>query len=181
MKNMNLKEATFGGGCFWCVESLFQSIKGVENVFSGYAGGKTSNPTYRDVSNGKTGHAEVVRITYDENIVKYEDLLVIFLNSHDPTTLNRQGADYGTQYRSIILYHDDVQKAIAERVLNELNPLFNNSIVTELKQLDTFYKAEDYHQNYYIKNPHTGYCLAVIDPKLKKLKMMYPKKIKENN
>lgn len=177
MENIKLKDATFGGGCFWCVEALFSHITGVENVISGYSGGKTNNPVYRDVCNGRTGHAEVIQVTFDENLITYEELITVFLTNHDPTTVNSQGADHGTQYRSVILYHDLEQKKIAEKVINDLSPLFESKIVTEVKELDVFYKAEDYHQNYYIKNPHSGYCMAVINPKLKNLKTMYASKI----
>ncbi|MBY0536572.1 MAG: peptide-methionine (S)-S-oxide reductase MsrA [Chitinophagaceae bacterium] len=178
MGNINFKTVTIGGGCFWCIESLFQNIKGVETTISGYAGGTTLDPTYREVASGRTGHAEVVQVVYDENQISYEELLTIFLTSHDPTTLNSQGADYGSQYRSIILFNDNEQKILAEKVIKDLNPVFGNKIVTEVKALDVFYKAEEYHQNYYIKNPYSGYCMAVINPKMKKLKEMYAKKVK---
>ncbi len=163
--------ATFGGGCFWCVEAVFKRIKGVRSVTSGYAGGSTQNPTYQEVCAGNTGHAEVVQIEYDTQQISYEELLEIFWKAHDPTTLNRQGADMGTQYRSIILYHDDEQRMIAEasKEKAEASGEFTSPIVTEIKPLGIFYPAEDYHQDYYDNNPQAGYCAVVIRPKLKKL------------
>lgn len=177
MKNLQL--ATFGGGCFWCVEAVVQRLRGVEKVVSGYSGGETKNPTYREICNGNTGHAEVIQVSFDSNILSYEELLTIFLTSHDPTTLNRQGADYGTQYRSVIYYHDENQKDIIEEVIAVLNPYFDNKIVTEISPLETFYPAEDYHQDYYNQNNYAGYCMAVISPKIQKLKKMYADKLKE--
>ena len=175
----NLKIATFGGGCFWCTEAVFQEVKGVEKVVSGYSGGKVpGRPTYREVCSGLTGHAEVVQVTFDANIISYEDLLVIFMTTHDPTTLNRQGADRGTQYRSVIYYHDDTQKEIAEVVIKELAQYFENSIVTEVSEADTFYEAEKEHQDYYRNNQTQGYCSFVITPKLMKLRKLHADKLK---
>ena len=177
---VNVQEkATFGGGCFWCTEALFQQVKGVSEVVSGYAGGRVpGKPTYREVCSGLTGHAEVVQVTYDTNIISYEDILVIFMTTHDPTTLNRQGADKGTQYRSVIYYHDDMQKQIAEIVLKEMASYYENPIVTEISPLDIFYEAEDYHQGYYNNNTTQGYCNAVISPKLAKFRKLYADKLK---
>ncbi len=179
MSNKNLQLATVGGGCFWCTEAIFQEIKGVEKVVSGYSGGNApGKPTYREVCSGLTGHAEVVQITFDANIIAYEDILVIFMTTHDPTTLNRQGADQGTQYRSVIYYHDEVQKEIAEVVIKEVAPYFENPIVTEITPLDVFYEAEAYHQDYYRNNQTQGYCSFVITPKLSKLRKLHADKLK---
>lgn len=163
--------ATFGGGCFWCVEAVFERHDGVKSVVSGYAGGTKDNPTYKEVSSGSTGHAEVVQIEYDSKIISYEKLLEVFWKAHDPTTLNRQGADVGPQYRSIILYHDDGQKKIAEKSLKaeDKSGHFPRPIVTQIEPLSKFYLAEDYHQDYYEKNPLAMYCTFVIRPKLQKL------------
>ncbi len=163
--------ATFGGGCFWCVEAVLERYDGIKSVVSGYAGGTKDNPTYKEVSSGSTGHAEVVQIEYDSKIISYEKLLEVFWKAHDPTTLNRQGADIGTQYRSIILYHDDGQKKIAEKSLKAENESghFPRPIVTQIEPLSKFYLAEDYHQDYYEKNPLAMYCTFVIRPKLQKL------------
>ncbi|MDX1628867.1 MAG: peptide-methionine (S)-S-oxide reductase MsrA, partial [Fulvivirga sp.] len=156
----NFKKATFGGGCFWCLEAVFQQINGVESVISGYAGGKVANPSYREVCYGRTGHAEVVQITYDEDIISYQELLEIFWTSHDPTTLNRQGADVGTQYRSIILYHNEEQKDLAISYKNKLNQekAFDDPVVTEIEALKTFYPATADHQDYYNSNTEQPYC-----------------------
>lgn len=163
--------ATFGGGCFWCMEAVFEKIEGVESVISGYAGGTKENPTYEEVCTGRIGHAEVVQIEYDPEKLSYEKLLDMFWKAHDPTTLNRQGADIGTQYRSIILYHNETQRTAAERSKQqaEASGRFSDPIVTEIKPLTAFYRAEEYHQDYYEKNPYAGYCRIVIRPKLKKL------------
>jgi peptide-methionine (S)-S-oxide reductase len=161
--------ATMGGGCFWCIEAVYKRIEGVLSVTSGYAGGETEDPSYEDVSTGRTGHAEVVQIRYDPDRISYDELLELFWKAHDPTTLNRQGADVGTQYRSIILFHDRMQKEAAVRSMKQAAAYFENPIVTEIKPLEKFYPAEDYHWNYYDKNPHAGYCRIVIRPKLKKL------------
>ena len=169
--NQNIQQATFGAGCFWCVEAVFQDIEGVLDVRSGYTGGTTDNPTYEEVCSGKTGHAEVIQIDFDSSKVDYEELLDLFWVSHDPTTLNRQGADVGTQYRSAIYYHSDSQKAMAKKSKDNANKikLYSNSIVTEISVLDTFYIAENYHQDYYRLNKNAPYCQLVIKPKLDKL------------
>jgi peptide-methionine (S)-S-oxide reductase len=164
-----LEHATFGSGCFWCSEAVFERLPGVKGVVAGYAGGNVPNPTYEAVSSGRTGHAEVVQITYDPDSVSYAQLLDLFWQSHDPTSLNRQGADAGTQYRSIILYDTDEQRAIAERTKAEVQKNFSSPIVTEIVPLKTFYKAEDYHQDYFANNPDAPYCIFVIKPKLDKL------------
>lgn len=176
-KNMQL--ATVGGGCFWCTEAVFQEVKGVEKVVSGYAGGNApGRPTYREICSGLTGHAEVIQITFDANMISYADLLVIFMTTHDPTTLNRQGADVGTQYRSVIFYHNKEQKEIAATVVTELAPYFDSKIVTEISEIPIFYEAEDYHQNYYRNNKSQGYCSYVITPKLTKLRKLHADKLR---
>jgi peptide-methionine (S)-S-oxide reductase len=177
-QNMNTNQteiATFGGGCFWCMEAEFQRIPGVKSVTSGFAGGHTANPTYEDVCTGDTGHAEVTQIVFDPQKVSYDKLLDYFWDAHDPTTLNRQGADAGTQYRSIILYSSPAQKAAAEKSKTAAQKNFKDPIVTQIVPLDHFYKAEDYHQNYYNNNAHAPYCQVVIKPKLKK----FEEKLKE--
>jgi peptide-methionine (S)-S-oxide reductase len=165
----NTELATFGGGCFWCVEAVYEKIEGVVSVVSGYAGGTTENPTYEEVCTGTTGHAEVVQIEYDPEKVTYEELLELFWKAHNPTTLNRQGADVGNQYRSIILYHNDDQKKRAEQSKAEAGKDFEDPIVTEIVKLQAFYPAEPYHQDFFAQNPTYGYCRIVIAPKLKKL------------
>ncbi|RZJ65584.1 MAG: bifunctional methionine sulfoxide reductase B/A protein [Flavobacterium sp.] len=174
-----LKKATFGGGCFWCTEAVFNQLKGVTKVESGYSGGQIDNPTYREVCSGKTGHAEVVEVTYDPVEISFEDLLRIHLVTHDPTTLNRQGADVGTQYRSVIYYRDEQEKQKAAAIVQELQPAYDNPIVTEISPLEYFYKAEEYHQDYYKNNSEAGYCQAVIDPKLKKFRQLFSDKLKK--
>ena len=175
----NIQLATVGGGCFWCTEAIFQEVKGVEKVVSGYAGGNApGRPTYREVCSGLTGHAEVIQITFDANVISYADILVIFMTTHDPTTLNRQGADVGTQYRSVIFYHNEEQKEIAKTVLAELAPYFDSKIVTEISEIPIFYEAEDYHQNYFRNNTSQGYCSYVITPKLNKLRKLYADKLR---
>jgi peptide-methionine (S)-S-oxide reductase len=173
--------ATLAGGCFWCLEAAFQDLKGVENVQSGYAGGRVANPSYEDVCTGTTGHAEVVQITFDPQVVTFEDLLHVFFTIHDPTTLNRQGADVGTQYRSAIFYHSPEQKATAERVIAELQTqkLWDEPVVTELKPLTAFYPAEEYHRDYFRRNPNQGYCRAVIAPKVAKVRKLYFDRLKQ--
>ena len=173
--------ATLAGGCFWCLEAAFQELKGVERVQSGYAGGRVENPSYEDVCTGTTGHAEVVQVTFDPQVVAFDDLLHVFFTIHDPTTLNRQGADVGTQYRSAIFYHSAEQKATAERVIAELQAekVWDDPIVTELKPLDAFYPAEEYHRDYYRRNPNQGYCRAVIAPKVAKLRKLYFDRLKQ--
>lgn len=179
MSNKNLQTATIGGGCFWCIEAVLQQVNGVEKIVSGYTGGKApGKPTYREVCSGLTGHAEVVQVSFDSNVISYKDLLIIFMTSHDPTTLNRQGGDVGTQYRSVIYYHDMGQKEIAEEVVKEVASYYENRIVTEVSPLDEFYEAEDYHQDYYRNNQSQGYCSAVITPKLAKLRKMHADKLK---
>ncbi|TYA69915.1 peptide-methionine (S)-S-oxide reductase MsrA [Seonamhaeicola marinus] len=174
-----LQLATFGGGCFWCTEAMFRELNGVEKVVSGYTGGNApGKPTYKEVCSGLTGHAEVVQITFDENLISYEELLTIFMTTHDPTTLNRQGADVGTQYRSAIFYHNDAQKQIAETVIEGLASYFEDPIVTEITQIEVFHDAEDYHQDYYRNNTEQGYCNAVISPKLAKFRKLYAEKLK---
>ena len=165
-----LEKATFGGGCFWCVEAVFERVDGVASAVSGYAGGTTVKPTYEQVCTGNTGHAEVVEITFDPKKVTYEELLKIFWSAHDPTTLNRQGADVGTQYRSVIYTHSEEQRLVAERSKRETQKDFEDPIVTEITPAGPFYKAEQYHQDYFDNNPNAAYCTFVIAPKLKKLK-----------
>ncbi len=176
---MTTKIATIGGGCFWCTEAVFNQIKGVEKVVSGYAGGNVpGHPTYREICSGLTGHAEVIQITYNSEVISFEEILIIFMTTHDPTTLNKQGADVGTQYRSVIYYNDDTEKLIAEEVFKQVQPYYDDQIVTELSELPTFYAAEDYHQNYYENNKEQGYCNFVITPKLAKLRKLYADKLK---
>ena len=174
---MAKKELIVGGGCFWCTEAAFEVLKGVSDVESGYANGQTPNPTYRDICTGETGHAEVIKITYDDTIITTDTLLDIFFVIHDPTTLNRQGGDRGTQYRSTILYTDDETKAAAEAALEAAQEEYKDPIVTTIEPLDLYYPAEDYHQDYYRQNPMQGYCMAVIPPKLAKLKAKFAKEI----
>jgi peptide-methionine (S)-S-oxide reductase len=178
--NKNMEIATFAGGCFWCTEAVFLELKGVEKVVSGYIGGKTLNPTYKDICTGETGHAEAIQITYNPNEVAYEDLLEVFFGTHDPTTLNRQGADVGTQYRSEIFYHSEDQKTKAEKYIQliQSEKLYGKPIVTKISSATTFYPAEDYHQNYYNLNAEQGYCQMVIAPKLEKLHKYYKSKLK---
>jgi peptide-methionine (S)-S-oxide reductase len=161
--------ATFGGGCFWCTEAVFEKFKGVKAVTSGYAGGQKPNPTYREVCTGATGHAEVIQVEYEPAIISYDQLLEIFWEAHDPTTMNRQGGDEGTQYRSVIFYHNEAQKKAAEASKKLAAPHFASPIVTQIVPLTTFYPAEDYHQDYFRKNPYAPYCAHVISPKLQKL------------
>ncbi|MEZ4917403.1 MAG: peptide-methionine (S)-S-oxide reductase MsrA [Chitinophagales bacterium] len=174
-----MEKAVFGGGCFWCVEAVIQRLKGVESVVSGYAGGTVpGHPTYKEVCSGLTGHAEVVEVTFDQNIISYKDLLMVFMTTHDPTTLNRQGADVGTQYRSVIFYANEQQKQTAEQVLKTVADYYDNPIVTEISMLTKFYKAEENHQNYYNLHPEQGFCQIVISPKVAKLKKMYADRLK---
>jgi peptide-methionine (S)-S-oxide reductase len=172
--------ATLGGGCFWCIEAVFEQVVGVTKVQSGYTGGATPNPGYRQVCNGDTGHAEVVQVTFDPGVISYRDILRVFFAIHDPTTLNRQGADAGTQYRSVIYYHSPEQKQIAGDVIRELDAekIWASPIVTELSPATTFYVAEEYHQEYYRSNPEQGYCQYVIDPKVAKFRKQFADKIK---
>ena len=175
-----MEVATFAGGCFWCTEAVFLEIKGVEKVVSGYIGGKIINPTYKEICTGETGHAEAIQITFNPNEVAYEDLLEVFFGTHDPTTLNRQGADVGTQYRSEIFYHSEAQKTKAENYIQllEKEKLYDKKIVTKVSSATVFYPAEDYHQNYYNQNSSQGYCQMVIAPKLEKLRKYYKSKLK---
>ena len=177
----NLQTATLAGGCFWCLEAVYDDVKGVHSVESGYTGGHVDNPSYRAVCNGDTGHAEVVQVHFDPNVVSYRDLLNVFFAIHDPTTLNRQGADVGTQYRSAIFYHDDEQKKIAEELILELNgqDIWGRPIVTQVEKLDKFYVAEDYHQEYYARNPYQPYCMAVVAPKVSKFRKHFLELLKK--
>jgi peptide-methionine (S)-S-oxide reductase len=172
--------ATFGSGCFWCTEAVFQQLKGVDKVVSGYSGGKLDNPTYEDICTGTTGHAEVIQGTYDPAVVSYAELLEAFWHSHDPTTLNRQGHDFGTQYRSVIFHHDDEQRKLAEHYKRQLDEsgAFASPVVTEISPLTKFYSAEGYHQNFYNDNPRNGYCVAVIQRKLEKFRKAFAEKLK---
>jgi peptide-methionine (S)-S-oxide reductase len=179
--NKNMEIATFGNGCFWCTEAIFQQLEGVNSVVSGYSGGTVKNPSYKEVCNGTTGHAEVIQIHYDPAKVSYETLLEAFWGSHDPTTLNRQGNDVGTQYRSVIFYHNDAQKKLAETYKQKLNAsgAFDDPIVTEISPFTTFYKAENYHQDYYNLNGKEPYCQFVIQPKLDKFQKVFKEKLKK--
>ncbi len=181
MSSSTMEEATFGAGCFWCVEAVFEEVKGIESAVAGYAGGKLPNPTYRQVSSGQTGHAEVARITYDPSVISYEQLLEVFWHTHNPTTKNRQGADVGPQYRSVIFYHNEKQKEIAEQSLKKTDKsdLWEDPIVTEIEPLSNYSVAENYHQNYYENNPNAGYCQVVIAPKLKKFRKDFPQLLKD--
>jgi peptide-methionine (S)-S-oxide reductase len=181
MQNNNLAIATFGAGCFWCVEAVFQQLKGVVKVESGYSGGDVPDPTYKMVCMGNTNHAEVCQITYDPTQISFEELLEVFWTVHDPTTLNRQGEDIGTQYRSVVFYHTDQQKALTEAWIKKLNSekVFPNPIVTEVSPFGVFYKAEDYHQNYFNQNGEQPYCRIVVKPKVDKFKKVFHEKLKE--
>ncbi|UOR07021.1 peptide-methionine (S)-S-oxide reductase MsrA [Hymenobacter aerilatus] len=174
--------ATFGAGCFWCTEAVFQDLEGVEKVESGYAGGRIANPTYKEVCSGLTGHAEVINITYDPGKINFKELLEIFWKTHDPTTLNRQGNDVGTQYRSVVYYHNDEQKQLAEEYKKKLNDAhaFPNPVVTEISAAPTFYKAENYHQDYYNLNGTQPYCQFVVKPKVDKVKAVFGDKLKKS-
>jgi len=178
---MSTQVATLAGGCFWCLEAVYDEVKGVHSVESGYAGGHVENPSYKEVCTGRTGHAEVVRVTFDDEVVSYRDLLNVFFGIHDPTTLNRQGADVGTQYRSAIFYHDEEQKKIAEEVIKDLEAqnIWDNPIVTTLEEMDKFYMAEDYHQEYFANNPYQPYCAAVVAPKVAKFRKHYMDMLKK--
>ncbi|WP_378188218.1 peptide-methionine (S)-S-oxide reductase MsrA [Aquimarina sp. W85] len=172
--------AVFAGGCFWCTEAVFQRLNGVVEVVSGYTGGSIKNPAYREITTGRTGHAEAVKITYRSNVISYKELLEVFFYTHDPTTLNQQGADKGTQYRSAIFYVDNIQKVIAERLIKKLSndDIFNTPIITEISKLGPFYPAEQEHHNYYNQNSDQGYCQYVINPKLAKLRKNFESKLK---
>jgi peptide-methionine (S)-S-oxide reductase len=175
MSESNLQKATLGGGCFWCLEAVYQQVRGVVHVESGYTGGQTLNPDYDSVCTGKTGHAEVVQIEFDANVLTYQKILEIFFAIHDPTTLNRQGNDIGSQYRSVIYAHDKEQRMIAQNVIKQLTQgnIFDQPIVTELADLPTYYKAEDYHQNYFNNHPEQGYCAFVVSPKVSKFRKQF--------
>ncbi len=177
-----MKTATFGAGCFWCVEAVFQRLDGVVKIEPGYSNGETPNPTYKDVCSGLTGHAEVCRIGYDPSKITYAELLEVFWKTHDPTTLNQQGGDRGTQYRSAVFYHDDEQKQLAEKYKKRLNEsdVFGAPVVTEITKAEKFFVAEDYHKNYFNDNPNQGYCRAVIIPKLKKFEKAFADKLKKS-
>lgn len=179
-QDVNVEVTTLGGGCFWCLEAVFDKLRGVLHVESGYAGGTVAHPTYRQVCTGTTGHAEVVQITFDPAVISYREILEVFFDIHDPTTLNRQGADVGTQYRSAIFYHSDAQKATVEAMIAELEDanVYKSPIVTEVTPFDVFYKAEDYHQEYYQQNQQQPYCRAVIAPKLAKFTQHFVAKLK---
>ncbi len=177
----NLQTATLAGGCFWCLEAVFDEVKGVHSVESGYAGGHVANPSYRQVCTDTTGHAEAVQITFDPKVISYRNVLNVFFAIHDPTSLNRQGADVGAQYRSAIFYHNEEQKAIAQQLITELNDqhIWDGPIVTEVSKLDKFYMAEDYHQEYFAKNPYQPYCQAVVAPKVAKFRKQHLEMLKK--
>lgn len=177
---LHIETATFGAGCFWCTEAIFQSLKGVSGVISGYMGGHTNNPTYEQVCSGNTGHAEVIQVDFDPKVITYEELLLIFFKTHNPTTLNRQGNDIGTQYRSVVFFHSQEQKEKANKMIDELTRelVYDSPIVTEVSPVSDFYKAEDYHQNYFNQNSGQPYCTFVIQPKLIKFGEKFKEKIK---
>ncbi|WP_018983765.1 peptide-methionine (S)-S-oxide reductase MsrA [Salinimonas chungwhensis] len=177
----NIQQATLGGGCFWCIESAYNNVEGVERALSGYAGGHTDEPTYKAVCSGTTGHAEVVRVNYDADVISYRDILEIFFALHDPTQLDRQGNDVGPQYRSVIFYHDDTQKAEAEAIIEEINrdEIWPNPVVTEVVELNNYHQAEDYHQDYFKNNPQNQYCAMVLAPKLAKFKKTFADKLRK--
>jgi len=176
----NLEIATFGNGCFWCTEAIFEKLKGVQSAVSGYSGGSKINPTYKEVCSGETGHAEVLKITFDPKIISYSELLEVFWKTHDPTTLNRQGNDVGTQYRSVVFYHSEEQKKLAEKYKLKLEEakIFDDHIVTEITKFEKFYSAENYHQDYYEQNKSQPYCSFVITPKVEKFKEVFKEKLK---
>jgi peptide-methionine (S)-S-oxide reductase len=179
-ENQQLATATFGGGCFWCTEAVFQNLRGVQDVKSGYAGGHVENPTYEQVCTARTGHAEVIQITYDPAVISYQDLLEVFFTTHDPTTPNRQGNDVGPQYRSVIFYHDAEQEQIAREVIKSINErrIWNRAIVTEVSPLPAFYPAEAYHDDYFARNPGQPYCQVIIEPKVAKLRKQHMDKLR---
>ncbi len=180
-KNIQLETATLGSGCFWCSEAIYERLKGVKSVISGYSGGSVPNPSYESVCSGKTGHAEVSQIIFDPNVIPYAELLKVFWKTHDPTTLNRQGADVGTQYRSVIFYHNEEQKREAEYYKNELvkSGVFDSPIITEITPFNKFYPAEEYHRHYFEKNPYQGYCAFVIAPKVEKFEKAFKEKLED--
>jgi len=181
MENEQLETATLGGGCFWCSEAVFDSLKGVESVVSGYSGGHQENPTYTEVCTGSTGHAEVVNVNFDPSVISFKEVLQIFFATHDPTTLNRQGHDVGTQYRSAVFYHSEEQKRVAEEVIREINEqeIYDDPIVTEVTEFTNFYSAEDYHQDYFANNPDQPYCSAVVAPKVAKFRKVFFDRLKK--
>ncbi|SMO84397.1 peptide-methionine (S)-S-oxide reductase [Gracilimonas mengyeensis] len=181
-KEKNLEKATFGAGCFWCVEAIYELVEGVDHVEAGYSGGHVEDPTYREVTSGRTGHAEVARIHYDPDVISYEELLEVLWHTHNPTTLNRQGNDVGPQYRSVIFYHNKEQKEIAEKSLKKTDEsdLWDDPIVTKIQPLENYYTAENYHQNYFENNPNAGYCSIVIAPKVKKFKKEFSHLLKDS-
>jgi peptide-methionine (S)-S-oxide reductase len=181
MKSKNLEKATFGAGCFWCTEAVFTRVNGVTEAISGYSGGTEKNPTYEMISTGRTSYAEVTQITYDPEIVSFETLLKVFWETHDPTTLNRQGADVGPQYRSVVFYHNEEQKILSEKFKEKLNKakIWNDPVVTEIAPYKNFYEAEDYHQDFYENNPNYGYCRIVIAPKIKKFENVFADELKK--
>ncbi len=180
MENNSLETATLGGGCFWCTEAVFDAVQGVEDVVSGYSGGHTENPTYQEVCSETTGHAEVVQIRFNPNEISYKEILEIFFGTHDPTTLNRQGNDVGSSYRSAVFYHSPEQKETADEVIEELENegVFDDEIVTEVTEFTNFYPAEEYHQNYFEKNPNQPYCAAVVSPKVGKFRQKFAHRLK---
>ncbi|MFT5534149.1 MAG: peptide-methionine (S)-S-oxide reductase [Burkholderiaceae bacterium] len=177
-ENMATEMATLGGGCFWCTEAVYQQLNGVLAVESGYTGGSVANPSYEAVCNGTTGHAEVVQVSFDSSVVSYREILEVFFTIHDPTTLNRQGADVGTQYRSVIYFHSAEQEDMAHHVIAEMANVWDAPIVTELSAATTYYKAEDYHQNYFVQHPEQGYCAFVVAPKVAKFRKMFTAKLR---
>ncbi len=180
-KSSNLETITLGGGCYWCVEAVYEDLNGVKSVVSGFSGGNIANPTYEEVCTGKTGHAEVVQITYDKTVTDINEIFMVFFTVHDPTTLNRQGADVGTQYRSVIFYKNDEQRKAAQSIIAELNKakVYSSPIVTKVEPFKKFYKAEDYHQNYYANNKNQPYCKMVIQPKIEKFEKVFKDKLKK--
>ena len=180
-KQSNLETITLAGGCYWCVEAIYENLIGVQSAISGYAGGKNANPTYEDVSTGKSGYAEVVKITYDKNVTNLDEIFKVFFTVHDPTTLNRQGADVGTQYRSAIFYKNEAQKKSAQTIINAMKKakIYDSPIVTTVEPLNKFYKAEDYHQNYYANNKNQPYCQMVIQPKMEKFEKLFKSRLKK--
>jgi len=180
MSEQKTELATFSGGCFWCTEAIFERVRGVQSVVSGYSGGHVINPSYREVTSGRTGHAEAIQVSYDPSEITYVELLEIFFKTHDPTTLNRQGADVGTQYRSAVFFHSEEQKKTAEEIIMALNreAIWKDPIVTEVTEFSNFYPAENYHQGYFENNPQQGYCRVVIQPKVEKFKRVFEDKLK---
>lgn len=180
VQNQKTETATLGGGCFWCTEAIFKQLKGVISVLPGYSGGTTKNPTYEEVCTGETGHAEVIQVVFDPATISFTEVLEVFFETHDPTTLNRQGADVGTQYRSAVFYHSNEQKEAAEKVIKLLNQekIYDSPVVTEVTAFKAFYQAEDYHKNYYARNPNQPYCSVVIGPKVEKFKKVFKSRLK---